>query len=599
MDKNKKRIDGHRVAVAVITVAVIVAAGGFFLFFKSRSDEANLTGLLPPDCEEQEISNPECRPSVASGQTPPSVIEGDDLEGDDLGGAHAASSEAEMRKRSPRRAWQQQANASNLRSGRTLVELCTNSGDIDPLPCQARFPREMFAFGSTATAKHEESRHVISGDVLSAHGEPLGDVAVVASPQRLDDADVNESESLRYWTKTDSLGAYSIAGLPAGEYTVRSARHGQYHPARISVRAGVDYADLVMDQNLELLIGGRVTNESGEPLEGVTVFPKLLGQRSVQSGPDGRFELPVSVKPLTTSLALSVQAPGYKDQSKKIRIGTYPARVDEDVSIVMDAVHSWTSLTGSVSDDVGQPLAGYRVELSSSTSRKTQHTSTDESGRYTFTFVESPADYELLVLGGAAFKDAEKYIHVTTDMKEVDLVTEAYGVGTVAGRLLNQSGMPIADFDLVLRNVESRESNAVVTTDSLGNFEISAPAGEVVMSSLSTPTVLVQGLHIEPGDRVYLPMVLDWGDHSIRGLVIDSKGNPVPASRVILNWSRRDDQLNTLATRRTATDSQGQFAFTNLGPGPHSLKVDAPGFPGVEIDHDLSRQGYDLTVRLN
>jgi hypothetical protein len=256
-------------------------------------------------------------------------------------------------------------------------------------------------------------------------------------------------------------------------------------------------------------------------------------------------------------------------------------------------------LTGSVSDDVGQPLAGYRVELSSSTSRKTQHTSTDESGRYTFTFVESPADYELLVLGGAAFKDAEKYIHVTTDMKEVDLVTEAYGVGTVAGRLLNQSGMPIADFDLVLRNVESRESNAVVTTDSLGNFEISAPAGEVGMSSLSTPTVLVQGLHIEPGDRVYLPMVLDWGDHSIRGLVIDSKGNPVPASRVILNWSRRDDQLNTLATRRTATDSQGQFAFTNLGPGPHSLKVDAPGFPGVEIDHDLSRQGYDLTVRLN
>jgi hypothetical protein len=57
--------------------------------------------------------------------------------------------------------------------------------------------------------------------------------------------------------------------------------------------------------------------------------------------------------------------------------------------------------------------------------------------------------------------------------------------------------------------------------------------------------------------------------------------------------------VNTQATRRTATDSQGQFTFSNLGPGPHSLKVDAPGFLGVDIDHDLSRQGYDLTVRLN
>ena len=94
-------------------------------------------------------------------------------------------------------------------------------------------------------------------------------------------------------------------------------------------------------------------------------------------------------------------------------------------------------------------------------------------------------------------------------------------------------------------------------------------------------------------------MIVDWGDHWIRGQVVDSAGNPVPASRVVLNWSHRDELLDTHTTRRTATDAQGRFAFNNLGPGPHSLKVDAPGFSGVDIDHDLSRQGYDLTVRLN
>jgi hypothetical protein len=266
----------------------------------------------------------------------------------------------------------------------------------------------------------------------------------------------------------------------------------------------------------------------------------------------------------------------------------------------MDMVQSWTSLDGMVTNDAGQPLAGRPVELRPQAGRRTQSTTTDESGRYAFDFVASPADYRLFVSGGKGFKDVEREIHVTTFGNEADVIAEAYKTGAVAGRLVNQNGLPVPDFELVLKNVESRNPITVVRTDSLGNFEIpAAPAGELVFSSVSTPSVLVKGLQLEPGERVDMPMVLDWGDHSIRGQVVDSRGNPVPASRVVLNWSHRDERLDTQTTRRTATDAQGRFAFSNLGPGPHSLKVDAPGFLGVDIDHDLSRQGYGLTVRLN
>jgi hypothetical protein len=119
------------------------------------------------------------------------------------------------------------------------------------------------------------------------------------------------------------------------------------------------------------------------------------------------------------------------------------------------------------------------------------------------------------------------------------------------------------------------------------------------MASQSAPSILVQGLHLEPGDKMHLPLVLDWGEHEIRGSVVDTRGNPVPASRIVLQWSYQADGITTSATRRTAADTQGHFAFSNLGPGPHSLQVAAPGFPTVDIDHDLRRQGYDLTVRLN
>ena len=96
-----------------------------------------------------------------------------------------------------------------------------------------------------------------------------------------------------------------------------------------------------------------------------------------------------------------------------------------------------------------------------------------------------------------------------------------------------------------------------------------------------------------------MPVVLDWGDHEIRGLVLDRFGHPVPASRILLKWSHETDGISSVSTRRTAADAHGNFQFSQIGPGTHSLMVDADGFETVSLDHDASRQGYDLTVRLN
>ena len=221
-------------------------------------------------------------------------------------------------------------------------------------------------------------------------------------------------------------------------------------------------------------------------------------------------------------------------------------------------------------------------------------------GNTHFPSSKSPADYHLIVFGGADHKDYQQPVHMTVDTAELDVVVESYEFGEVTGQLVNLNGEPVPDFDLVLRNTGSRRPNVLVSTDTHGNFEIpAAPAGELVVASQSTPSILVQGLHLRPGDKLHLPLVLDWGAHEIRGIVVDMNNNPVPASRIILQWSHQAGGITTRATRRTAADTQGHFAFSNLGPGPHSLQINAPGFRAVDIDHDLSRQGYDLTVRLN
>jgi protocatechuate 3,4-dioxygenase beta subunit len=591
----KRRPSGHRIKGLIIVAAALVAVGDRLLFLDSHPGQDLQAVPASAECYSQAIPGAQCDPSNETLQSQGPAIADTFVED-----ASEPASTHPFRDPSPRRAWQQPAEEFSRLPGQTHVELCANSSDLAVARCQVSSSGELFKSVPSDRRGYEPQGHAISGHVLSTEGDALEGVMIVALPDRLDDEEIQADANLRFWTKTNSLGAYVFSGLPAGEYTIRSARLGEYHPARMSARTGIDYADLVMSRNQDLLVEGRVFGEFGEPLEGVIVVPGVLGQPSGQTGLDGRFALPLSVSPTVASLTLRFQLPGYREQSSTVLVAAHSADGSGQLRVVMDPIQSWTSLEGKVVDDTGEPLPGRPVELRSQAGRQSQSTTTDKNGRYAFAFVEAPAEYRLLVSGGDGFRDAEERLHVTPHMRDVVVVAEPYRTGTVAGQLVNQSGAPIADFDLVLRNVDSREPNAIVSTDSFGNFEIqAAPAGELVIASRSTPSVLVKGLSLEPGERIYLPLVLDWGQHSIRGMVVDARGNPVPASRVILNWSHQDKQVNTQATRRTATDSQGQFTFSNLGPGPHSLKVDAPGFLGVDIDHDLSRQGYDLTVRLN
>jgi hypothetical protein len=486
------------------------------------------------------------------------------------------------------------------RPGYTVAELCSSGIDNKGFRCQAGSYSELLNEPGSDGAPGSASGRTISGHVLSDEGVGLYGVTILASPERLKGQPIPRSETLRFRTVTDSLGAYHLEGLPDGEYTIRSSAHGPYPSARISARAGVDYADLVVSQDSPMVIEGRVLADTGESLEGVTVLPGLLGQPSVLTGPDGRFLLPVTLKPKIQAIVLRFLQPGYREQTAKVKL-PFPATPGAaEMNVVMQPVEAWTSLRGSVYSDSGEPLAGRSVELRPLSEQRAYRTTTDADGQYTFPMLESPAAYRLTVFGGARHKDHQQPLQLTADTSELDVVVDAYEFGEVSGRLVNPNGEPVPDFDLVLRNTASRRPNTLVSTDRDGKFEMpEVPAGELVLASQSTPAFLVQGLRLEPGENLRLPLVLDWGEHEIHGLVVDARGNPVPASRVLLQWSHEADGVVTRATRRTASDAYGQFTFNNLGPGPHSLQIDAPGFAPVSIVHDISRKGYDVNVRLN
>ncbi len=499
------------------------------------------------------------------------------------------------------RAWSDDTQMpGSLGYGYTMVELC-GLELIDSEPhCRTEILNQPGRSSNSASYSNPQSAPSIAGHVITSDGVGLSDIPVIASPKRLKDTPLAGANKLRFWTVSDSMGAYTLENLPEGEYTIRSGGTAEYPSVRLEARTGVNYADLVLVANQKALAEGQVLNAWGEPLPGVTVLPILLGQPSVLTDDNGYFALPVTLRPTVRTFALRFQLPGFREQTTRIDLLEREVGNADDLTVVMQPVDSWTSVGGIVQSGIGDPLARRTVELRSTSSRQSHKTKTDRDGRYEFPFVEIPGEYQLIVHGGTSHRDHVELVSIDADAHELNVVAESYDFGDVTGRIVNLNGEPVPDFDLVLRNSDSRQPNAVVSTDAYGNFDVNGvPAGELIVASQSAPSILVQGLELKPGGRLHVPLILDWGEHELRGIVLDTNNNPVPASRVILRWSHEEEGVTTNATRRTASDTQGFFAFNNLGPGPHTLQVEAPGFLPVAIDHDLSRQGYDLTVRLN
>ena len=147
------------------------------------------------------------------------------------------------------------------------------------------------ALGLADTARAAGTGQIAGHAVDGSSGTPVANVYVAASP-------VNPNSSSSYGGGyTDSSGAYIITGLAPGEYTVDFLTYpqnyvSQYYSGQltfssataVAVSAGQTTAGI--DAHLEAggLIEGRVTDASGMPLSGISVFAGLAGSSFGSNG---------------------------------------------------------------------------------------------------------------------------------------------------------------------------------------------------------------------------------------------------------------------------------------------------------------------------
>jgi hypothetical protein len=244
------------------------------------------------------------------------------------------------------------------------------------------------------------------------------------------------------------------------------------------------------------------------------------------------------------------------------------------------------SVDGTVTTVDGEPVAGARIQLYSHSLGRSQQTTSAQDGSFFMDKVEVGDDYRLWVRPKADFEDhMDEDLLVDRNGLFVPVVLEPLDDSRLRGRMVNAFRDPISRYTLWLwSSGASANRNLAVTSDSGGHFLVEdIPAGEVVFSSRGDPQFTLGGIQLEAGKTTEANLVLDWGQEEMAGQLLNSdNGEPVTGAEVTLFWSDQEQGVTSRSRRQTITDGRGYFIFSELGPGPHTIRVTARGFHPVQ-----------------
>jgi hypothetical protein len=441
----------------------------------------------------------------------------------------------------------------------------------------------------------------ISGRVLNEVGEPLAGIGVIARALRLfqlDEGSVIPPSLREQYTWSGANGTYRFDQLADGEYLVGTAATDQGSTAQITVRAGVDFADLVVAQRV---LYGVIRSTGGEPLGGVRARPLISGAQPKLSNEDGGYELRLTLPGTSRKVFIRFEREGYHTQQLEIGEADWSGGVSLPRDVAMEPVEALAVVTGNVQNVYGQPVAGESVHLYSPDRKKSYQAVTDQEGEFTIPRVQAAESYQFWMKPKGPYRDyITEEFQVTGEGLRLEVALEPLDLGSrLSGQMVDADGNPIPYFTLLLRSQDAWHKTRQVTGDGQGAFFAEGvPEGELVFETRSMPRFTVRGVHLGQSTEKHVQVVLDWGPFELEGVVVDRDDNPVSAPDVLLSWTHDHNGTRSSSSRKTASDTNGHFLFTGLGPGRHTLRVNASGFKSTWLYPEVGYEANALVVRL-
>lgn len=443
-------------------------------------------------------------------------------------------------------------------------------------------------------------RLTISGRVLDRNGYPVAGAAIHGVCENLFNADPTQaSSSNEQSTRTDANGNYTIRGLDDGQYRL-SAGDEAYAKAEMVVRAGVKHADFVLEREKKLHIYGVITGKSRRPLTGVQIIPNVSPAVAELSNNKGQYAVTIRLRESVENVQLRFEQQGYNPKIYTLDDTASKNPKGKQLNVNMLALNTNTAVYGILRSSAGEFIPGETIVLYSPSLRQRYEAISDGNGRFAATELAAAEDYLIAVRPVGPYQDYNQSNLRIVEPMEYDVVLEPQSTGRLIGKLTDPKGNPLPNFALSMHSETATGRNQQVIGDEGGNFVLSdVPYGGLVFETYSQPYFRISNVQLQPDrDEIPIPLVIDWGNHVIQGKIIDNTGAPLAVPEVAISWLNESNGIRSTSLRRSASDANGNFQFSNLGSGRHMITVNAPGFQTTQLAHEVGSAGNAIVVQM-
>lgn len=460
--------------------------------------------------------------------------------------------------------------AGNAPDERKLVVRATGYGTLEMIAPLTGRVRHDFMLTPEAT---------VSGRVVNPQGGPVAMASVRLSTDEAAPRPGSEQAAAAR-AVTDANGRFELGGIGAGRLRIQAFARGAASTLSIVEVPVGGTKEITLTVSERGILRGRVLS-NGQPVAGVSVFdraelPTYQARTQVTasinealSQEDGTFvldDLPIGTLSLGTS-PYRLRSPA------TVQIAAGEQRVDLEVE-------KMGSLSGIVRRQ-GKPVSHALVRASASKWTNSRTTETNELGQYAFEDLDADT-YKLFAHSPAAgaFVDLEKPIRIELGVSTQVDIDLRYAAG-ISGTVVDAKSAPVAGVFVSFQSTSS-DDQSHCTTDATGHFSCNSMTGgsayrvEVAGSEASPKPYAFVGTPPAPfllrdGDARIddVRLAVDASSLTIKGVVVDRSGQPVPDARVAANAGR--DVWTAVPT--AVTNLRGEFELRDVSPGSYGLQA--------------------------
>lgn len=261
-------------------------------------------------------------------------------------------------------------------------------------------------------------------------------------------------------------------------------------------------------------------------------------------------------------------------------------------------------LSGWIRNLAGAGLKDIRIELHSQELEGEEaevHRGTSDSlGEFRFDNLIAGRAYRLEIQATTEYAAYRiDSIRVDENGASREIVLEPIRLVDVDGMIVDANLAPIPDFTFRLRSLVVDFPERVITSDSSGFFHLEGfPEGELRIATSNRDYYRIKGLELKADEYQTLTLVVDRGNYHLSGWVTDEFGLPLEEARITVKSAFAAGGYHSFSYRSTLTDSNGGFAFPDLGGKRYTLGVYANGYESHIRNHEFQSFADTLEIRL-